>query len=94
MMDHVYVQLVDKRKPFTADVIERHIAYLRGLDKDGRLVLCGPFTDFPGGMVVIRASSREEADRIVQSDPFIAEGYETYNLRTLEVADASTDFGA
>jgi len=88
----LHVQLMEKVKPFDTAVIERHIAHLKQLDECGKLVLCGPFTDFPGGMVVIQASSHEEAQNIAESDPFIAEGYETYTLRTLEVADASTGY--
>jgi len=39
-----------------------------------------------------RTASYAEAQGLVESDPFIAEGYETYSLRTLEVADASTGY--
>ena len=81
----LYVYLMQKLKSLDVAVIERHQAHLKWLDESGNLVLCGPFTDFPGGMVVVRASSYEEAQGIAESDPFIAEGYESYSLRTLEV---------
>jgi len=92
MQTVLYVQLMEKRQPLDAAVVERHRTHLKKLDEAGKLVLCGPFTDFPGGMVVMRASSHTEAQSIAESDPFVAEGYETYCLRTIEVADASTGY--
>lgn len=92
MNNVLYVQLMEKLKPLDEDVIERHTTHLKRLDEAGKLVLCGPFTDYPGGIVVMCASSYPEAEDLVRSDPFIAEGYETYSLRTLEVADASNGY--
>jgi len=89
----LFVMLLEKRRPFDAAVIARHIAYLRQLDDNGQLVLCDPFTDYPGGMVAIRADNRDSAEAICQSDPFVAEGYETYSIRTLEVATKENGYG-
>ena len=92
MSDVVYVQLMEKLKPLDDAVIQAHVAHLKTLDEGGHLVLCGPFTDHPGGMIVLRAASRQEAETLAAADPLIAEGYETYVMRTLEVADASTGY--
>lgn len=43
------------------EIIRGHVKHLQELDRKGQLVLCGPFSDCPGGMVIVRASSREEA---------------------------------
>jgi uncharacterized protein len=64
------------------DIIARHIEYLRKLDDDGKLVLAGPFEDFPGGMVVVRAESSDAARRIAESDPFVVGGVRTFEVRT------------
>jgi len=88
----LFVILLEKRRQFDAAVIARHAEYLRSLDASGQLVLCGPFVDYPGGMVIIRADSYEEADAISRSDPFVAEGFETYVIRTLEVADKESGY--
>jgi uncharacterized protein YciI len=64
------------------DTIARHIEYLRKLDDDSKLVLAGPFEDFPGGMVVVRAESPDAARTIAQSDPFVVEGVRTFEVRT------------
>ncbi len=88
----VYVSLMVNRNPLDASVIERHVAYLKRLDQEGSLILCGPFIDEPGGMVVFSAGSMDEAKKIAQNDPFIHEGYKTHTLRTMEIADASNDY--
>jgi hypothetical protein len=43
-------------------------------------------------MVVFNAADKEEAMRITLRDPFIALGFKTFELRTLDVADASNDY--
>ncbi|OPZ68747.1 MAG: hypothetical protein BWY81_00728 [Firmicutes bacterium ADurb.Bin467] len=55
-------------------------------------MLCGPFSDYGGGMVVVNAPTREEARAIFESDPYVAEGYKTYQLRTLEVANRENGY--
>ena len=35
----------------------------------------------------------EEARKISESDPFIAEGFKTYELRTLEIANKENNYG-
>ena len=59
-----YVYLMNNHKELTFDIIQKHVDYLKKLDDEGKLVLCGPFADFPGEMVVFNANSREEAVRL------------------------------
>ena len=87
----VFVYLMNNKKDLNLQVVQEHVEHLRTLDQEGRLVLCGPFTDYPGGMVVFRADSEDEALRIAESDPFIASGFKTFELRTLEVANADNN---
>ena len=63
-------------------LISGHIRYLRALDQAGKLVLCGPFADHRGGMVIIKAASEAEANAIAQTDPFVAEGVRDFEVRT------------
>ena len=88
----VFVYLMNNKKDLNLQVVQEHVEHLRTLDQEGRLVLCGPFADYPGGMVVFRADSEDEALRIVESDPFIASGFKTFELRTLEVANADNNY--
>lgn len=62
-----------------------HVRHLQELERSGQLVMCGPFSDAPGGMVIIRAESREEAVAIAERDPYILSGFRSYELRTWDL---------
>lgn len=85
-----YVYLMSHRPggSLTPRLVADHIEHLKRLDAAGQLVLCGPFKDFKGGMVVLKAESLEAARAIAEADPFITEGFETYELRAWELACA------
>ena len=89
-----YVYLMSHRPDgkITPELVKAHIAHLRRLDEQGRLVMCGPFKDYQGGMVVIKADSLESARATAESDPFIKEGFETCELRTWELACRENNF--
>lgn len=76
----------------TRDQIRRHVEHLRALDAAEKLVLCGPFTDHPGGMVVVRVEDIAEARRIAEADPFVGEGVRRYELRTWLMANAANGY--
>lgn len=86
MEEAVYVIFLENAQPLTREAVKLHVAHLKALDDAGRLVLCGPFTDYPGGMVAVRANSLEEAHAVAKNDPFVAGGFRTYSIRTLERA--------
>ncbi len=86
-----YVILNNRKKDYTFDVIKKHVNYLKRLDENDQLVLCGPFKDYNGGIVIINAESLEKAKMIAESDPFITEGFSTHELRTLELSNAENN---
>lgn len=88
-----YIYLMSNQKNLNLEIVKKHVDHLQHLDKSGKLVLCGPFTDYAGGMVILNCENIEEARKIVESDPFIAEGYKTYELRTLEIANKENNYG-
>jgi uncharacterized protein YciI len=73
-------------KTTTSEIVHSHVQYLKGLDKAGKLVMCGPFTDYKGGMVVIKAADINDAQETAKSDPFVREGFRTYELRTWKLS--------
>jgi uncharacterized protein len=81
-----FVYLMNNQKPLTKEIIKSHVEYLSGLESEGKLMLCGPFADYPGGMVIIQAENLNEATDIANSDPFIASGCKSYEIRTLKLA--------
>jgi uncharacterized protein YciI len=63
-----------------AEVFTEHGAHLARLDQQGKLALAGPFLDRFGGAIVLRAASLDEARGIVEDDPMVRGGFETYEL--------------
>jgi uncharacterized protein len=88
----MYLYLMENIKPLSKELVESHVEHLKELKRQGKLVLCGPFTDYPGGMVIFLAESLEEATTIAQSDPFISSGCKSYTIRTLEVANEDNNY--
>ena len=64
------------------------------MDADGKIKLCGPFKGYPGvaGMVVFKTKSYEEAKALCKLEPLVAEGYATYTLAALQVADRDNNY--
>ena len=88
-----YIYLMNNKKNLNLEIVKKHVDHLQHLDKSGKLILCGPFTDYAGGMVILNCENIEEARKIAESDPFIAEGYKTYERRTLEIANKENNYG-
>lgn len=87
-----YVYLMENKKPLDELLVKAHVAHLRELECQGKLVLCGPFSDYPGGMVILSVKSAAEATAIAQADPFVSSGCKTFSLRTLELANAENNY--
>jgi len=62
-----------------ADIRTEHFAYLRELERSGVLFAAGPFMDEDGvrhgaGMLLIRAATRAEAEKIAFAEPYTKAG--------------------
>ncbi len=51
-----------------------HLANLEPLNRQGRVLLAGPFTDLAGSLIIIEADSLDEAKQIAQEDPYTVHG--------------------
>jgi uncharacterized protein YciI len=70
----------DKAK--IAEIRPVHRQYLAGLRERGQLAVSGPFTDDSGALIIYEAASREEAERLLQGDPFYKNGiFLKYQIR-------------
>jgi uncharacterized protein YciI len=58
----------DKAK--IAELRPVHRQYLASLKQAGQLAASGPFTDDSGALIIYEAPSREEAEKLLQGDPF------------------------
>lgn len=54
--------------------LQAHLAYMKTLRVQGRLLLGGPFLDDEGGLVVVSAAGIDEANQIASDDPAIRAG--------------------
>ena len=88
-----YVYLMDNKKNLNMEIVKKHVEYVKELDDLGKLILCGPFTDYDGGIVILECKNIDEARLIAESDPFIKEGYKTFELRTLNIANKENNYG-
>lgn len=68
------------------DARERHVQHLRRLSDKGVLALAGRFADGKGGLVVLDVPSLDVARQLVEEDPFVKEGFVSYELREWSVA--------
>lgn len=78
-----YVALLSGKKSntLTDGLLSAHVAHLRAQQSAGHLILCGPFKDNDGALQILEAESREQAEAILNADPFIAQRY--YERNTL-----------
>ena len=92
MARELFVMLMENCRPLDSGVIGRHVEHLAMLDAAGQLVLCGPFAEGRGGMVILTADSYPQAEALCRAAPYIAEGYKTYRLMTMQVADKDNGY--
>jgi uncharacterized protein YciI len=77
-----YLTLRRNAKPrdqFTV-TLDQHLVWMKQQHEAGRILFSGPTPDRSTGIYVIRAGSREEAERVAASDPFTAAGCTTFEL--------------
>lgn len=93
----LYVMMIKRGKSYnkvTKAVIVRHVENLKKMDEEGKIELSGPLKGYPGvsGMVIFKVQSYEEAEALCKLEPLVAEGYATYTLATLQVADKENHY--
>ena len=65
--------------------LDEHLVWMRQQHEAGRILFSGPTPDRKLGIYVIRAGSREEAERVAASDPYTAAGFTAFELVEWEV---------
>ncbi|KPL85359.1 MULTISPECIES: YciI family protein [Herpetosiphon] len=64
-----------------------HLAYLAQLKAAGHLLLSGPATDRRGGFVLLQADSLAAARDLVEEDPLVARGLDSYEIREWRITE-------
>jgi uncharacterized protein YciI len=62
-------------RPAILTVAEEHFQWIREQHQSGHVLISGPAADGSCGMILVRAPSREDAERIVASEPMVAAGH-------------------
>jgi len=72
-----YVAILSKknRQLFSDGLLNKHVSYLKSLERSGVLLLCGPFSDNDSAIQIIMSDSLKSAKETIQSDPFVSQGY-------------------
>lgn len=55
-------------------VLDDHLAWLNAGHEAGHFIAWGPREPRDGGLIFVKAASREEAERLLAADPFMTEG--------------------
>lgn len=97
MDQELYVVHLVKEKTYNKlnmAAVSRHVENIRTMDNNGNLELCGVFKGYPGvaGMYILKANSYEAAEELCKAEPLVAEGYATYKLYTLKVANRDNNY--
>jgi len=90
--DPIYYAVIlvpTESRELNKEVVAKHAEHLRELDADGKLVLAGPFTDHPTGMLILRGENKDEIKSIVDEDPPCSGRFQ--NLRDQNLADGKPD---
>lgn len=68
--------LKNKRKgELSKNLLIKHVEHLQNLSKESKLFICGPFKDNDRAMQILICDTIDDAVNLVESDPFIKEGY-------------------
>ncbi|ALP35389.1 YciI family protein [Paenibacillus sp. SEL1] len=51
----------------------KHLEFLNKMKEQGKIYAMGPFVDGAGGLVIYVADSLEEAQAMVEKDPYVSE---------------------
>ncbi|KQL54239.1 hypothetical protein AN964_12545 [Heyndrickxia shackletonii] len=93
-MKKFVVMLKDKKAgELTQELLIQHIEHLRKMNDEGKLFICGPFKDNDKAIQIILCESLGEAINLVESDPFVKEGYyATYEVSELLEANEENNW--
>ena len=65
--------------------LDQHLIWMKQQHKAGKILFSGPTLDRKLGIYVIRATSRQEAEKIAASDPYTEAGFSAFDLIEWEV---------
>jgi uncharacterized protein len=97
MAKHFFVRLIPPRATFAADMtaaerahMGEHVAYFGDLFAKGKVLIYGPVMDPEAGfgMAVLEAESAEEVRAVMEGDPTVRSGMNTFTVAAMIVGGA------
>ncbi|MEH7384572.1 YciI family protein [Bacillus sp. JJ1521] len=64
---------------------DAHLDYLNRLAKENKVFAKGKFSDGTGGLIIYKANSLEESNKMAKDDPFIIGGARSYEIHEWEM---------
>ena len=58
-------------KRLDESLLHQHVEHLKCLAQNGHLLLCGPFVNDTGAMIVLQGDGISEVEALIQADPFV-----------------------
>jgi uncharacterized protein YciI len=71
MQQFAFIYFMKREPEKIQSVVPRHVAYWHELNL--RNYMGGPFDDRSGGLIIFNSESKERAELLVSSDPFVSE---------------------
>jgi uncharacterized protein YciI len=76
----------DDMTPDEEKIMQEHFVYLKNLVAEEKVILAGPCLEGKFGIVIIQATTREEAEKIMAGDPSVTSGLHIYELLEMRVS--------
>jgi len=71
----------------------QHLAFLKQMREEKKILMNGRFTDGAGGLVIYAANSLDEAKSYLKKDPYIVEGARDFEIHEWAMeTDVKFDF--
>lgn len=90
-----YIALTFAKQETTDEIVKEHVGYLRELAANKQFILAGPYVDAKDdevGVFMFKAADKAAAEAVLTNDPFIAKGFQRYELRELKIATEESGF--
>lgn len=84
-MKYFAVLLPMKNEEKSKGFREEHLEFLSRLREAGTILMNGRFVDGAGGLIIYKANSQDEVEKIVNTDPYIINGARDYEIHEWEM---------
>ncbi|HLR63039.1 MAG TPA: YciI family protein [Lentibacillus sp.] len=87
----VFLPMKDEKK--SKELRPQHLAFLKQMRDEKKILMNGPFTDGAGGLVIYAADNLDEATSYLKQDPYIINGARDWEIHEWAMeTDVEFDF--